>query len=99
MAHRSPVTIVSTDVGIDDALALIFLGQGDGTFMHDVIAAAVWAGLLEADWRAASVREAIAAGPRRGMIAQGAGGAPVEYAWRFDAGRFLALWHEVVAAL
>jgi inosine-uridine nucleoside N-ribohydrolase len=79
--------------------AHVRLGQGDGVFMHDVIAAAVWAGLVEADWRSASVREVVTAGPRRGMIVQGKGGAPVDYAWRFDAEQFLALWHEVVAAL
>jgi len=79
--------------------AHVKLGQGDGMFMHDIVAAAVWVGLIEADWRTASVREVVATGPRRGMIVEGAGGVPVEYACRFDAEHFLALWREVVAAL
>ena len=79
--------------------AHVQLGQGDGVFMHDVIAAAVWAGLLPAEWRRVPVREVICQGPKRGMVVQGAGGTPVEYAWRVDQQQFLALWRQVVAAL
>jgi inosine-uridine nucleoside N-ribohydrolase len=79
--------------------AHVQLDEGDGVFMHDVIAAAVWAGMVRAGWRRASVQDVVCAGPKRGMIVQGPGGTPVEYAWRFGQRRFLELWHQVVAAL
>ncbi len=79
--------------------AHVQLDQGDGLFMHDVVAAAVWAGLVEAEWRTAPVRQIVAIGPERGMVVQGEGGVTVEYAQSFDADAFLSLWHEVVAAL
>ncbi len=40
--------------------AHVLLGQGDGVFMHDVVAIAVRAGMTGADWRTASVREVVA---------------------------------------
>jgi pyrimidine-specific ribonucleoside hydrolase len=80
--------------------AHVRLGAGRGVFMHDVIAAAIWAGLLEPEWAQTRVQEVIPDGERRGLIVTGnAEGVPVRYARRIDAGRFLTLWRRTVAAL
>ncbi len=80
--------------------AHVRLGAGEGAFMHDVIAAGVWAGLLEAEWAEAGVREVVQHGERRGLIVTAeAGAARVRYARWVDAERFLNLWRRVVAAL
>jgi len=79
--------------------AHLALGQGDGIFMHDIIAAAIWTGLVEAQWTSAPVLQIVARGPQRGLIVQGKGGRPVEYARGFDQEPFLGLWRRVVARL
>ena len=79
--------------------AHIALGQGDGVFMHDIIAAALWAGLVQAQWAGASVLRVVGEGPRRGLIVQGEGGRSVQYARGFDQERFLDLWLQVVERL
>ena len=77
--------------------AHVRLDCGDGVYMHDVIAAALWLGLLDADWREARVSEVVTGGERRGMIATGAPlGRPVRYAARVDGDAFLALWQGAV---
>jgi len=67
--------------------------------MHDIIAAAIWTGLVEAQWTSAPVLQIVARGPQRGLIVQGKGGRPVEYARGFDQETFLGLWRRVVARL
>jgi len=67
--------------------------------MHDIIAAALWVGLVQAQWAGASVLRVISEGPRRGLIVQGEGGRPVQYAQEFDQERFLDLWLQVVERL
>jgi len=86
--------------------AHVRLGIGDGVFMHDVLAAAIWADLISAEWRQALVREVVAAGPRRGMIVRRSGPAGahpdacrVTYARRADEAAFLALWRRTCRAV
>jgi inosine-uridine nucleoside N-ribohydrolase len=76
------------------------LGCGWGVFMHDAIAAAVWLGLIDADWRETGLAEVVRDGRRRGLT-RARDDAPVRirYARRVDMDAFLALWREVVAGL
>ncbi len=76
------------------------LGEGEGVYMHDVIAAAVRAGRVEAQWATTAIADIPEAGERRGMmVPDGPGAHPVRYAESFDEEAFLATWHETVAAL
>jgi len=80
--------------------AHVRLGSGDGVFMHDVIAAAIWAGGITADWATAAIAEIPESGERRGMmVADGSGSKQVEYAPRFDEEGLLALWMNALRSL
>ncbi len=76
------------------------LGLGDGVYVHDVIAAAVWAGIVAAEWSETGVREVIPSGERRGMIVRDGPDAPrVRYARQVDEEGFLRAWRQALAAL
>lgn len=80
--------------------AHVRLGSGNGLFMHDVIAAAVWAGCVGAEWASAGVKEIPESGERRGMIVPDGPDAPrVEYAQGFDEEAFLAVWKDGLESL
>jgi inosine-uridine nucleoside N-ribohydrolase len=68
--------------------------------MHDVLAAAVWAGLIGAHWRTARVRQLVPHGERQGMVCSDeTAPTSVSYAARVDTGRFLELWRQMAADL
>ncbi len=76
------------------------LGSGDGVFMHDVIAAAVWLGLLDVEWVDARLDRVEGEGERRGMTVTDGPGAPAcRYARRVDEEAFLDLWRRVAGSL
>ncbi|MGD2173903.1 MAG: nucleoside hydrolase [Candidatus Brocadiaceae bacterium] len=80
--------------------AHVRLGEGDGVFMHDVVAAALWAQLIRGEWREAELRQIVRCGERRGMmITNDDGGRRIRYAHSFDEATFLTLWRQVVASL
>jgi inosine-uridine nucleoside N-ribohydrolase len=80
--------------------AHVRLGSGNGVFMHDVIAAAIWAGRFEAEWTSMGVKEIPGSGERRGMMVPDGPDAPrVEYAQGFDEEAFLAAWKDGVRLL
>ena len=80
--------------------AHVRLGSGDGVYMHDVLAAAVWADLISAEWRSARVREIVPAGEHRGMVRRdGPTATRVLYAHRTAEEAFLDLWHEMSRSL
>jgi inosine-uridine nucleoside N-ribohydrolase len=73
--------------------AHVRLGSGDGVYLHDVLAAAVWLGLPPFESGTVHLRGVAADGPRRGMLLRSAEqGRPTDYVRRVDAERFLALW-------
>jgi len=76
------------------------LGSGDGIYMHDVLAAAVWAGLISAECAQAHVREVVLTGEQRGMIVcNGPSTLPVWYAHSVNENAFLDLWHQMWLSL
>jgi inosine-uridine nucleoside N-ribohydrolase len=75
------------------------LGEGQGVYMHDVIAAAIWVGLLTPDWRTAGVRRIVTEGEKRGYVECGEVGIETRYAEGFDPAEFLRLWGQAVSAL
>jgi len=76
------------------------MGHGHGVYMHDVLAAAVWAGLIEARWRQTQVQSVPSCGRARGEVIHGQGqGWGVEYATEVDTDGFLTLWQESMARL
>ena len=80
--------------------AHISLGEGDGVFMHDVLAAAVWLDLIDVEWRTVAVSEVVLEGKRRGMIVSDAAhGHPVKYARRVDEEGFLGLWSQLAGSV
>jgi inosine-uridine nucleoside N-ribohydrolase len=82
------------------AHAHVALGCGSGVYMHDAIAAAVWLGLIQAEWRKTGLAPVVADGERRGLIrADDASPVRIRYTRRVDMDGFLALWREVAAAL
>jgi len=76
------------------------MGHGHGVYMHDVLAAAAWAGLIEARWRRTQVQSVPSCGWKRGKIVHSQGqGWAVEYATEVDTDAFLELWQESMARL
>jgi inosine-uridine nucleoside N-ribohydrolase len=76
------------------------LGSGDGVFMHDVIAAAVWLGLIDVEWVEARLDRVESEGERRGMVVIDGPDAPAcRYARRVDEEVFLDLWRRVAGSL
>lgn len=78
------------------------LGSGSGVYMHDIIAAAVWLGLVEATIRPTWVERVVGSGDERGRIVQVAKsgeGAEVWYAAGVDHEGFLRQWREVCGGL
>lgn len=78
------------------------LDCGDGVFMHDVLAAAVWLDLVDARLRSTRVRRVGADGDERGKIHHGpedGGGSEVRYVTRLDHDGFLRQWKDVSAGM
>ncbi len=75
------------------------LGQGNGAYMHDVVAAAAWADTMDLQWRTARVERVIRRGPRRGQVEEGPTGTRVRYATGFNPVELLKLWRATIAGL
>ncbi len=75
-------------------------GVGDGLYMHDVIAAAIWRGELNAKWKTAEGLEIVTSGPQRGRMKVGTGESPpVAWACGIERDEFLSLWLRAVDSL
>ena len=80
--------------------AHVALGSGDGVYLHDVLAAAVWLDQVRCERREVSLRGVVPDGERRGMVLRdGAGGTTVNYVAGVDEGEFLLLWSAMARAM
>ncbi|MFW5922790.1 MAG: nucleoside hydrolase [Planctomycetota bacterium] len=78
------------------------LGAGNGVYLHDVLAAAAWLGVVDVTEKRARVRTVTRRGDKRGRIMcsdDAKGGHTVRYAADADHGQLLNQWGEVCAKI